>query len=258
MNKEFLTTRPLSFSSLKEFHKSPKHYIAYLTKKWKQTPDMLVGSALHCKLLEPEKYSDRYAVAPECDKRGIECKSLWAKFAIANEGKDLITQDQQVLVDAMLQAVKTNAPAWELFNQIGQTEAKKEGVIAGLPFVGYIDALGDDILIDLKSCQSSSPREFMRDAYNNLYHLQAAIYHKLTGVKDIYFIAVEKSEPYNVTTFRLNADDNIHGENLLAHLTDQFNLCMDLNQFDKGYEFHSVNKYEVFQLPRYAQIEYAL
>ncbi|MBT7493497.1 MAG: hypothetical protein HN704_18010, partial [Bacteroidetes bacterium] len=50
----------LSASSLKSFKQSPKAFIDYKLKEWKQTDAMLSGSMVHCLILEPEEFEKRY------------------------------------------------------------------------------------------------------------------------------------------------------------------------------------------------------
>jgi len=89
-----LEERPLSFSSLKEFAKSPKHYMDYISKpKTPPTDAMKLGSAVHCMILTPELFNDQFAVAPEINKRTNAGKEEWALFASQNEGKDILAND---------------------------------------------------------------------------------------------------------------------------------------------------------------------
>lgn len=53
-------------SSLKVLWKSsPMHYRYYLTHPRKETPDMLLGTAVHMAVLQPEAFARSYAAKPE-------------------------------------------------------------------------------------------------------------------------------------------------------------------------------------------------
>ena len=55
------------------------------------TDPMIIGSAFHCLVLEPDEFHKRYAVAPEkIDRRTKVGKAAWSEFTIKNEGKHLL------------------------------------------------------------------------------------------------------------------------------------------------------------------------
>ncbi len=80
ITRETLLERPLSFSSIKQFIRSPQHYIQYLTQERKQTDAMLLGSVVHNLILQPEKFNDNFAVEPEFNKRTNQGKEDYQKF----------------------------------------------------------------------------------------------------------------------------------------------------------------------------------
>jgi len=59
----------LSYSALKAYAKSPNHYLMYVGREFVETPAMVLGSALHCLVLEPQEWSKRYITAPKFDRR---------------------------------------------------------------------------------------------------------------------------------------------------------------------------------------------
>jgi len=253
MNRENLKARPLSYSSLKEFYLSPKHYMHYLTKPRVETPDMLIGTATHHLLLQ-ENFEDFFAVAPECDKRTKAGKETWEAFVAEAGEKKVLTQDQHTLVKSMADAVKAYRPAQGIFEQLGATEQKFLAEVHGLPITGFIDGLGDDVILEIKTCQSARPQDFIREAFNRMYHLQAGIYHFATGQKrKVYYIAVEKSEPFNVCVLQATDDFLQRGIALMGSLCEQFNTCLDYDLFNQGYEFYNTNgMIETLNLPAYA------
>jgi hypothetical protein len=60
---------PLSFSSMKEFSKSPAHFLHYKNKtRTPSTPAQAFGKLVHTMLLEPSEVAARYAVAPKVNR----------------------------------------------------------------------------------------------------------------------------------------------------------------------------------------------
>ena len=57
----------LSYSSLKEFAKSPNHFIQYIERKFEASDAMIFGSAVHCAILEPDEFHNRYFVLDESE-----------------------------------------------------------------------------------------------------------------------------------------------------------------------------------------------
>jgi exodeoxyribonuclease VIII len=80
MTLEDLNQRPLSYSSLKAFSISPKHFINYRNKPKETTPALTYGQALHCMLLEPQEFNDTFTIMPSVDKRTKEGKEIFAAF----------------------------------------------------------------------------------------------------------------------------------------------------------------------------------
>ena len=83
--------RVLSYSSIKQFAKSPNHFLQYINREQETTPAMIKGSAFHVLTLEPDKFLDQYAIAPKVDRRTKAGKETWANFSSENEGKQILT-----------------------------------------------------------------------------------------------------------------------------------------------------------------------
>ena len=74
-------------------------------------------------------------------------------------------------------------------------------------------ALGDDdYLYDLKTCESASPRDFLRSVIQYRYALQAYFYRSAfegafgSRLKGFRFIAVEKEAPFAGAVYELGAE----------------------------------------------------
>lgn len=253
MTREDLNQRPLSYSSLKEFALSPKHYIHYLTRPRIETADMLIGSAVHNLLLE-DNFNEKYAVMEPCDKRTKAGKEYAEKFEAEHAGKSILTKDQDQQVQNMFHACMDFKPAKELIMSLQFTEHKFNIEVEGLPVVGYIDGLNDKAIVEIKTVQSSRPQDLIREFYNRMYHLQGGIYyhaHDLT--KDVYYIAIEKTEPFNVTVLYATDDYLQKGIAEMSRLCSQFNTCLNFNLWNEGYDFWNTNgKIEILDLPKYA------
>jgi exodeoxyribonuclease VIII len=256
MTRENILKRPLSFSSLKEFAESPKHYKHYRTKpKEAASPAMNIGSAVHCIVLEDRnKFIERYAVAPKCDKRTKEGKQIFADFEQSAIGKTVLSEQDAETVENIVSAIQNYEPAKKLIHSMTFAEKRFDTVIHSLNLCGYIDGGNDSAIFDIKTVQSANPKHFLRDSYNRLLHLQSGIYsHAENMEKDFYFIAAESVAPFNVTVFKCEPEFISKGVSLLGGLLEKFNFCLDLDLFDQGYEFwNTTNGIESLTLPKWA------
>jgi len=206
----------LSTSALKAFAKSPNHYIQYVNREVEPTPAMELGSAVHCAILEPDEWHDRYSVIPKIDRRTKAGKAAWETFNIASAGKTVLNQEQHRIVDACRRAVQEHPTAGPLLAEAIAVEQKRQTAIEGVPYTGIADAVGPGWIADLKTTADASPGQFQRQAFNLMYHEQAAAYREIWSADAFYFITVETTPPHNVTVFRQTTDaferakDNLH------------------------------------------------
>ena len=201
----------LSTSALKAFAKSPNHCLAYYAQTIEPTPAMILGTAIHTAVLEPHTMESRYTVMPDgIDRRtkaGKEtAERITSEAAIA--GQIVLTADQSKTIKAVAAAVMSDAQSARLIEQAQQFEVTKSKPVEGIEYRGIIDIIGPDWLADLKTTSDASAETFSRQAFNMLYHEQAAAYAMLhtDSVEEalelpFYFIAVETAPPYNTQVF---------------------------------------------------------
>lgn len=206
-----------SKSALDKINQSMAHYFEAITSPKEQTPQMLLGSAFHCRTLTPDIYMKEYVVAPECDKRTKIGKETYAEFEELNAGKTILSFAQAATAECMAKAVLEHPIASRLLTD-GDAEHSFfwTDPRTGLPCKARPDYLRrDGIIIDLKSTADASYYEFQRTIVNFRYHVQGAFFGdgvtSVTGEKRFSFIliAVESSAPYAVAIYRID-DDGIN------------------------------------------------
>lgn len=113
------------------------------------------------------------------------------------------------------------------------------------------DALREDMIVDLKTCQSADPSEFGRTAFNFGYHQQAA--HYIDGVAaatgevlPFKFVLVEKAAPHLVSVVELDEDALDLGREMNNRAAAVYHDCMAADQWP-GYPTT-----EPVSLPNYA------
>jgi len=213
----------LSYSSLKAFAKSPNHYLEYISREFKESSAMAFGRAFHSLLLEPDKFSQEYAVAPKCDKRTKAGKEEWQSFSESNEGKQII--DGGDYENLLKMVANVNSEERKSLNKIN-AEVPITGVISDIEFKGVIDGLSAWHIVDIKTTQDASPKSFSRATFDMMYHIQAAIYCEITGISDYYILAVENTAPFNVQEYKLSYEVIQAGRVQLFELIRKFR-CWD-------------------------------
>jgi hypothetical protein len=268
--RETLKTRPLSYSSLKNFCISPKHYIEYLTAERKPDTEALIqGKVFDILLLTPDDYEKSiYVVNFEHSGRTNLGKAEREKAYTEAGGRLMIEQDVLYTTIAMIKSFFRDADAMYYFEKMKYKQVKIEWTDrgkerTGLKSVGFLDGESDKesqdyFIADIKTGRSAETDQFIRDAYNFGYHLQVGGY--TLGAKNEYYkfpdfvhLVIESTAPYAVNVFRASSkyiEDS--QEEYLAALT-AFKYCLDNNEWHKGHAFKRFDnvKYQQMQLPGY-------
>lgn len=248
----------LSFTSLKEFSKSPASFISYKLRETKEeTSAMRVGSAFHCAVLEPEKFEHTYSVllksmlpVPDSDFRNSENKKFKDAFYknAETEGKTILTEEEYNECILYKTLCNSNQITKRYISVCNKMESYQQFEYNGLKFHGYIDAFGQGTIIDLKKVQDASPLKISRSALFDKWHLQGALY-LLSPIADeftqFYNLCVDKISP---AIYELSESSKQIAYSQLKTLTDEFKRCTDEGSWDCGYEFFSNNLRGIFTI----------
>lgn len=218
-NAEYHSLDAVGKSDLDLIAKSPAHW-KYAVRE--ETAAMKLGSAVHCAVLEPARFATEYTAAPECDKRTKAGKEAFQEFATAQAGKTVLSAEDAHLCKRMQESVLSHPRASDYLKR-GQAEVS--GLWKDDEFNVRcrmrVDWLTDEsVLIDLKTTQDASPDAFAKSCATFRYHVQAAWY--LDGYcqasndlpMGFIFIAVEKTAPYAVALYELDARAIDYGRQL--------------------------------------------
>lgn len=211
----------VSNSMLNVLARSPQEfYQRFIEETWTEgepTKALALGSALHCKVLEPEWFSERYIMAPRVDGRTKEGKAARAALAEAAGGRTIIDEDTHELVAAMARSIDQHDDAVELLRnseyRVIETSIywSQCGVnLAGTPdLVCAVGSADRNVIVDVKTTQDASPEAFASSVAKFGYHRQAAMYCR--GVDEAYgaacrfiFIAVCSNPPHDVGVYELS------------------------------------------------------
>ena len=232
-NTEYHAHPAVSKSHLDQVARSPLHYWSRYVAEDRVVPDpapaMMLGTALHARVLEPELFAAEYAQAPAVDRRTKAGKDAWAEAEA--EGKTLLSAADWAQIDGMAAAIESHRGASKLLGEPGSlAEASMfwTDPITGTECKCRPDLLCDSgWVVDLKTTDDASPASFAKSAWNFRYHVQASWY--LDGVREAYrmtakgfvFIAVEKRPPYAVAIYAADAE-------MIAAGWREARRCLDL------------------------------
>jgi hypothetical protein len=215
-SEAYFKSEGTSSSTLKKIHQ--KTLLHALSIKTEQSPAMILGSAIHCAILDPERYDSDFLISPKFDKRTSAGKAAFADFERLSDGKTIIDEEMAEKIKGIKNSVLTHPIAKEMLSS-GEAEYSyySEDSETGLKTKCRPDYHNSDALIDLKTTLDASYEGFSRQIGNMGYHIQAAFYldvfnkSQSLNYKDFYFIAVENTAPYAVAIYRLNSEQIEHG-----------------------------------------------
>lgn len=235
--------RRVSASRLKILaDKSPMHLEHSLENPIAPTPAMKLGTIIHSAVLEDKEY----VRGPEGNKRLKKTKELYAE--LEEEHGDLLldpkTYDQVV---GIKDSVFSNPTASAMIGSAQKSNGIEQSAYwtelsydleckARFDVLPDAESLYGRAVVDLKTCQSSSPKDFSRSFQNFHYYLQGAMY--LMGCAEVadeilkardefIIIAVEKTQPYGVSLFEMTDDYHDFGIDKAFELMGIWRECLD-------------------------------
>ena len=214
-------TIPVRFSELKQFAKSPAHYLHAIKsgRDFGGSPAYRFGRLVHYLCLGGD-----FAVYD-----GVRRGKAWDAFHAKNVGRDIFTQSELDKARPVADAVLMNSDAVRLLD--GEREQEISWTWLGRDCAGRLDVAAPGHIVDLKTTNDAHPERFQRAAMRYAYHAQLAWYQNGLSFaagqtnRDCYIIAVESSPPYPVVIHRLTDAALEQGERLLRLWFEQLLNC---------------------------------
>lgn len=235
----------VSQSELKEVLRSPAHWLARYGPDAEPTfpsAAMIMGTALHCRVLEPELFDKDFVDRSAKDKdltvtelkaaledEGIEFKKTAKKpeleALLYPDGKPVdkrtsLAPEDYRSVCGMADAIRTHEVAGRWFDP-GRKGYRKNNEISlyvedfnGTKVKGRLDRLEKTkngwMILDLKTTDDASPEGFRKKAFNLGYDVQAAFYTDLVArvmgcpseAVEFMFVAIERKRPHCIGLYR--------------------------------------------------------
>jgi len=140
----------------------------------------IFGQAVHCAVLEPDKFESEFCFKPEdTDRRTKAGKAAYAEWKAATEDKIEVPKPKglespEKVISGMVTSLKTNRWASRLLDG-AQAEVSIRWTTGGTKLKARLDGIKGGVLLDLKTTNNASPEAFMRTSYKFAYHIQAAM-----------------------------------------------------------------------------------
>jgi hypothetical protein len=229
--------KALNWSSLR-LMETPAVFRHRQTNPRPDTPAFLLGRAMHCALLEPDKFETRHPVYRGAARRG----KAWEAFLCDHQNSEPITEQERDAAVNMSQAVRMHAVAPGMIAG-GRTELVAEWIIDGTRCKGRLDCVTLTRVVDIKTTRDAGPRWFGKAAFDYGYHGQLAWYHDgavsagllSPGYDRPVIVAVEKDPPHLVAVYEVPVEVLDLGRELYRRLLAKYRAC-DAAGYWPGYE----------------------
>lgn len=256
-----LTADSISKTGLDDMARSPMHYYARHLHPDRPTPERKpshdFGNMLHCAVLEPEQFDQRYCVLPPgAPKRPTEAqwnavkssesseaaKAFWLDWNQRTAGKATIPAADRDAVRQMAASVRKLTNVWGKLS--GAEVLKGPSEVSAFwvdeqtgeacrcrPDKVFMLNSKQALLCDLKGFGDVRPREFSRQCGKLSYHVQDAWYSDgfahASGIEVVgfVFLVVEDTWPFAAASFVLGQESRLEGFNEYRHLLDLYAQC---------------------------------
>lgn len=218
-NEEYHKIDAISKSRLTEADITmEKYYDTFLAPDKEEpttTPQLTFGNALHCAILEPDRFEAEYLVVEKCDKRTTKGKEDFAAYEeiCASENKQMILDEDAIVCHRVRQRLAAHPVVGPLLNS---TSMKETSLFWTDPETGLkckcrpdVLNLGHGLILDTKSARDIQVHMIESENWNRRHlfsppHYAAGV-ENVTGevIKAYIFIAFEKTRPFDVQPFVL-------------------------------------------------------
>jgi hypothetical protein len=210
----------INISVLKEMDKTPQHVSYRRSHPLDQTEEMMVGSAAHCRILEPDKWDSRFYVCPPCKLNTKEGKAIMADAVIEANGRTVIRMSDDAEASAaeeMADAINRHELAWKLIGSHGRCEVSALWFDELNKFwcKGRFDKLIEDrekpLIVEIKTSGRIDNFHFGRTAKSLHYDAQAAWYlwgHACITGQDAehQILAIESKPPFTCRVLQMDSE----------------------------------------------------
>lgn len=237
---EYHASDGFSRSQLMEFLRSPYHFWGlHLNPERpgrKETDSLVYGNALHCFLLERERFDSEFCVAPKFGRKksDLEAKEI---FLAENGHKCVIKEEWLTDFYLIERSLDKNSQAKQLLQGEIEQSIYWQDDETGLLLKCRPDVWRRGCVVDLKTAKNGQKNPFQSSIYQYGYHIQAAMIQegilRATGqdVGAYVFVAIEKEYPFCVSTYILDNKALEKGHETFREILKLAKKCLDTDNW---------------------------
>lgn len=222
--------------------RSPAHVLASMQVTRKDTDELLLGRAIHCAVLEPDRFPSSYVRGVAGDGRTKAVQEARAALVAEYPGATVLKPDHFEIAIAARDAVRAHPTAAALLARVADTEVTaiwEEPEHEQLPCKLRADGLAPSIeaVVDLKTTTNASRDAFEKSIWNYGYARQAVFYRRglaaagADGFSHHVIIAVEKEPPFAVAVYELLPEAEEAAAQQLRRLLPLYARCWKANEW---------------------------
>ncbi|EKS5983663.1 PD-(D/E)XK nuclease-like domain-containing protein [Salmonella enterica] len=213
-----------------------------------KTKALDMGTALHCRLLEPDEFKKRFIIAPEFNRRTTAGKEEEKAFleSCENSGITVMTSEEGRKLELMYGSVMAHPGCRALLEAEGKTESSiywtdtETGELCRIRPDKFLT--NSPLILDVKKVADMS--RFARHVEEFRYHVQAAMYCEgwkaYSGETPRFaFLAVSESidcGKYPVHLYILEDEHHDIGYSLFRRDLNTYHKCKSSNKWGWGFE----------------------
>jgi hypothetical protein len=217
-NAEYHSGPGISKSALDAWAKGPMHYWHRYVRQprpaHEPTPAMLLGTAVHAAVLEPDEFTKGFAVLPDINRRTNAGKEEYAAWVHCHPGVTVLTEDQMGVALAIRDRVRAHGRVASLFKKTGRAEVtfRARDKLTDALIKARTDWIDWDngYILDVKTTEDASPEGFIKSVLKFRYHVQEPWYRSviaqalgLAAPARWIFLAIEKQPPHVMGVYTL-------------------------------------------------------
>ena len=203
----------VSKSMLDKLTDTPAHLKDYMEQdEHVQTAPMLLGSATHTSVMQPEKFDDQYIIMPDIDGRTAEARAF--RTAAKKKGKVPISHIDGRWIKAITARVRDTVFFKRCMNRGPLIENSIVWEMDGYLCRARPDMIVDEMVVDLKTTIQSCSN-FNSEIFRRRYHWQAYWY--LKGCENVgidcdtfMIIAAHKQRPFLVSLHEITRESEAY------------------------------------------------
>lgn len=234
---EYEAIPALNWSTLKHLAISPRMLRWRADHPRPETAALRLGRAIHCAILEPERWARCYVPHPDFgDGRTKAAKAAKADWLASIDGRDVevLDADEHALAEHCAEAVRTHPRARRLLEHTRVEETVTwTDEETGVDCKSRLDIAAPGYVVDLKSSRMQTVRAIEIQIASLLYHGQLAFYHDAAiatrripyDADGPYIVVVQTVEPYDVVPGRLMREDLEKGRALYRSFLRKYLEC---------------------------------